>query len=153
MTRFNLSQPPSRLVAIILGITAMGIWATSFVLVKTGLAYTGPFTLAGLRYFLAFLLLLPWLAHGRPIRVWPATVWWRLFLNRRDRLHHWQWRPLLGPDVYTSHHCLIFAESSPSSYIIHGNFLAARNTHLATSWRCCDKSSWWLLILLPRSRW
>jgi drug/metabolite transporter (DMT)-like permease len=80
MARFNQSQLPSRLVAIISGMTAVGIWATSFVLVKMGLAYTGPFTLDGLRYFLAFLLLLPWLARRTPMRVLPAPVWWRLFL-------------------------------------------------------------------------
>ncbi|MBC7109052.1 MAG: EamA family transporter [Methanomassiliicoccales archaeon] len=35
------------------------IWASSFVLVKMALVYTGPFTLGGIRYFLGFLLLLP----------------------------------------------------------------------------------------------
>jgi drug/metabolite transporter (DMT)-like permease len=37
------------------------IWSSSFVGVKVALAYTGPFTVAGLRYFLAFLFLCPWL--------------------------------------------------------------------------------------------
>ena len=37
------------------------IWSSSFVGVKVALAYTGPFTVAGLRYFLAFLFLFPWL--------------------------------------------------------------------------------------------
>ena len=37
------------------------IWSSSFVGVKAALAYTGPFTVAGLRYFLAFVFLLPWL--------------------------------------------------------------------------------------------
>ena len=37
------------------------IWSSSFVGVKAALAYAGPFTVAGLRYFLAFVFLLPWL--------------------------------------------------------------------------------------------
>jgi len=39
------------------------IWSSSFVGVKVALAYTGPFTVAGLRYFLAFLFLFPWLCR------------------------------------------------------------------------------------------
>ncbi len=41
------------------------IWASSFVFVKIGMEYTGPFTIGGLRYFLAFLLLLPIMAIKR----------------------------------------------------------------------------------------
>jgi len=37
------------------------VWGSSFVAVKALLRYTGPFTIAGVRYFLAFVLLLPWL--------------------------------------------------------------------------------------------
>lgn len=55
----------------------MLIWGGSFVFVKVGLDYMGPLTLAGLRYFLAFLLLLPLLmargsgAHrARSGRLW-----------------------------------------------------------------------------------
>jgi probable blue pigment (indigoidine) exporter len=52
------------------------IWGSSFVLVKMVLPYTGPLTVAGLRYFLAFLILLPFLksswAAARPLskRLW-----------------------------------------------------------------------------------
>lgn len=38
------------------------IWASSFVAVKMVLAYTGPLTAGGLRYFIAFLLSIPFLA-------------------------------------------------------------------------------------------
>ena len=41
------------------------IWSSSFVGVKVALSYAGPFTVAGLRYFIAFLLLLPWLCLQR----------------------------------------------------------------------------------------
>lgn len=51
----------------------MAIWGSSFVVAKVGLRELGPLTLAGLRYFVAFLMLLPFLprrltAHGRPSR-------------------------------------------------------------------------------------
>lgn len=39
------------------------IWSSSFVGVKAALEYTGPLTVAGLRYFLAFLFLIPWLCN------------------------------------------------------------------------------------------
>jgi drug/metabolite transporter (DMT)-like permease len=47
------------------------IWGSSFVVAKIGLREMGPLTLAGLRYFVAFLMLLPFLprrlaASGRP---------------------------------------------------------------------------------------
>ena len=41
------------------------IWASSFVAVKMVLAYTGPLTAGGLRYFIAFLLSIPFLAMKR----------------------------------------------------------------------------------------
>ncbi len=41
------------------------IWSSSFVAVKFVLAYTGPFTTGGLRYFIAFLLSVPFLTMKR----------------------------------------------------------------------------------------
>ena len=41
------------------------IWSSSFVAVKLVLAYTGPFTAGGLRYFIAFLMSIPWLVMKR----------------------------------------------------------------------------------------
>ena len=51
----------------------MAIWGSSFVIAKVGLREMGPLTLAGLRYFVAFLMLMPFLvrrlaANGRPSR-------------------------------------------------------------------------------------
>jgi len=40
------------------------IWSSSFVGVKVALRSVGPFSLAAIRYFLAFLLLLPWVVAG-----------------------------------------------------------------------------------------
>lgn len=41
------------------------IWSSSFVGVKVVLLYVGPFTVAGLRYFIASLFLFPWLWRNR----------------------------------------------------------------------------------------
>jgi drug/metabolite transporter (DMT)-like permease len=63
------------------GLLVSLIWASSFVIIKVGLAHTGPLTLAGLRYFSAFLLLLPLLALNRGLTRNPAPGQWaRLFL-------------------------------------------------------------------------
>lgn len=56
---------PSRLFAITESLIVTLIWASSFVFVKVGLIYLGPLTLAGLRYFGAFVLLLPFLVRNR----------------------------------------------------------------------------------------
>jgi len=59
---------------------ATTIWASSFVFVKIGLEYMGPLTIAGFRYFLAFLVLLPFLIRKGTIRQ-PISreIWRRLF--------------------------------------------------------------------------
>lgn len=56
---------PSHAVALLLGFIATTLWASSFVLVKMALPYMGPLTIGGLRYFLGFLLLLPFLRRRR----------------------------------------------------------------------------------------
>ena len=48
-----------RLVAILQALLVTFLWSTSWVLIKIGLAEIPPLTLAGLRYSLAFLFLLP----------------------------------------------------------------------------------------------
>jgi drug/metabolite transporter (DMT)-like permease len=81
MSRSLPVEKPSRAVAIAEDGLAMLIWASSFVLVKMGLAYVGPLTLAGLRYFLAFLLLFPFmLQNGKAAYSWPSRLWLRLYL-------------------------------------------------------------------------
>lgn len=56
---------PSRRVALFEGIAVSMIWASSFVLVKLALPHLGPLTIAGLRYFIAFLILLPFVWRRR----------------------------------------------------------------------------------------
>lgn len=58
----------------------VGLWSMSPILVKLALADLGPLQIAGARYFLGFLTLLPWL-WIRSRRSWPASprsVWMRL---------------------------------------------------------------------------
>ena len=69
----------SHSVAIIEGLLVTIIWASSFVFVKMALAYMGPLTIAGLRYFIGFLILLPFLAprlrglRGLPCHAYSTT--------------------------------------------------------------------------------
>ncbi|MEA3341447.1 MAG: DMT family transporter, partial [Chloroflexota bacterium] len=71
----------SRLRAVGAGLLVCVIWASSFVFVKMGLVYLKPLTLAGLRYFTAFLLLLPLMARRGELKRDPAAGYWgRLFI-------------------------------------------------------------------------
>jgi drug/metabolite transporter (DMT)-like permease len=55
----------SRWLAIGESLLVTVIWASSFVFVKIGLDHLGPLTIAGLRYFLAFLVLLPFMVWNK----------------------------------------------------------------------------------------
>lgn len=54
-------KPGSRdhVIAILQALLVVSLWASSWVLIKFGLRDIGPLTFAGLRYFLAFLVLVP----------------------------------------------------------------------------------------------
>ena len=60
-----LLSTPSHTAALIMGFIATTLWASSFVLVKMALPHMGPLTIGGLRYFLGFLILLPFLRSRR----------------------------------------------------------------------------------------
>ena len=78
--QLNLSP---RVRAILQALFVTFLWSTSWVFIKFGLADIPPITFAGLRYFLAFLALIPFYARSNsttPLRS----------LSRRD------WRNLLG---------------------------------------------------------
>jgi drug/metabolite transporter (DMT)-like permease len=49
----------SRLVALLQAVLVISLWSSSWVLIKIGLRDVPPLTFAGLRYFLAFLVLVP----------------------------------------------------------------------------------------------
>jgi drug/metabolite transporter (DMT)-like permease len=68
----------SRQKALGAAVLANIIWATSFLAAKWGLGFIGPLTLAGLRYFLAALVLLPWMLAGRNRTSLTRDDWWRL---------------------------------------------------------------------------
>jgi len=67
--------------AIAEALTANLIWASSFVLVKIALEEMAPLTAAGLRFFLAFVVLAPFMVRNKKIKL-PRSVgvWTRLFL-------------------------------------------------------------------------
>ena len=70
-----------RVTAIIEALLATIIWASSFVFVKMILSNIGPLTIAGLRYFLAFLVLLPFMISKRQtIRDISPETWFHLTL-------------------------------------------------------------------------
>ena len=58
-------KAPSRIRSILLGFLVAFIWSTSWVLIKIGLRDIPALTFAGLRYFLAFLCLVPFLFNHR----------------------------------------------------------------------------------------
>jgi len=76
----KIPRSVQRVVAIGESVLATTIWASSFVFVKIGLEYMGPLTIAGFRYFLAFIVLLPFLIRKGTIRQ-PISrgIWLRLF--------------------------------------------------------------------------
>lgn len=76
-----MSAHPPRLLAVAEGLLVSVIWASSFVFVKVALEDIGPLTISGLRYFMAFLLLLPALAlRGELRRPLERGLWLRLAL-------------------------------------------------------------------------
>lgn len=88
----STTQPErkSRLAAILQALLVTFLWSTSWVLVKFGLEDIPAFTFAGLRYSLAFLLLLPIFFRSGQARLLPQ-------LNRQQ----WLRLALLGLVYYT----------------------------------------------------
>jgi drug/metabolite transporter (DMT)-like permease len=58
--------------AVLEALLTTAIWGSSFVIAKVGLRSIGPITLAGLRYFVAFLMLLPFLPRRLAANGWPS---------------------------------------------------------------------------------
>jgi drug/metabolite transporter (DMT)-like permease len=74
------TSPPSYPLALAEAVFVNLIWATSFLFAKIALQDLGPLTIGGLRYFLGFLILLPFLLRsGQPFKLTPA-LWARLAL-------------------------------------------------------------------------
>ena len=69
--------------AVLQALLVTFLWSTSFVLVKIGLTDIPALTFAGLRYSIAFLVLLPFALRKKrrnQLRALPPAVWWRLVL-------------------------------------------------------------------------
>lgn len=75
----------SHLRAVLQALFVTFLWATSWVLIKIGLANIPPLTFAGLRYFMAFLCLLPF-----------ALTRERIGVLRKLPPREWLWLALLG---------------------------------------------------------
>ena len=78
-----MSKPPSRLKAILLSFMVVVIWSTSWVLIKIGLRDIPALTFAGLRYFLAFLFLIPFAFQSKvkqQIKDFSRNDWWLIIL-------------------------------------------------------------------------
>lgn len=58
-----MPKPPTRPQALLIALLVSAVWGSSFVFVKMALIELGPLTLGGLRYFLGFACLLPFLRH------------------------------------------------------------------------------------------
>ena len=70
-----------RLRALLQACVVTFLWSSSWVLIKTALVEIPPLTFAGLRYTLAFVVLLPGLYnHRTEIRALSATDWWHLIV-------------------------------------------------------------------------
>jgi drug/metabolite transporter (DMT)-like permease len=74
----SISQP-TRGVALVESLLVSLIWASSFLFVKEALADLGPLTIAGLRYFGAFLILLPFMRkHWQILPTFNRRTWLKL---------------------------------------------------------------------------
>ncbi len=79
MTQSRSRIGPPLHIALAESLVVVWVWGSSFVLVKAGLRYAGPLTLAALRYTAAFLILLPF-ALRRNTRPRSRGIWARLAL-------------------------------------------------------------------------
>ncbi|MEW6506810.1 MAG: DMT family transporter [Bacteroidota bacterium] len=77
------SKPISRTLAILLALLVTFLWSTSFVIIKLGLKEIPPLTFAGLRYFIAFVSLLPFAVSKdriEEIKNLDKKTWYKLIL-------------------------------------------------------------------------
>lgn len=78
-----MPKPPSRIKAILLALLVTFIWSTSWVLIKFGLKEVPSLTFAGLRYTLAFLVLVPFVLRKKEFSTFKLLTkqdWWKLIL-------------------------------------------------------------------------
>lgn len=80
VNNFPADDKADRYLAIAEGLLVTMIAGSTLVFVKMAFAYLEPLTINGLRYVLAFLLLLPLMLHRRAIKRWPTRLWIRFLI-------------------------------------------------------------------------
>jgi drug/metabolite transporter (DMT)-like permease len=75
-----MKSKPSYPLAILEAVFVNIIWASSFIFVKLLLKNLGPLTIGGLRYFIGFLVLLPFMLRKGRLDALPRRMWLRLLL-------------------------------------------------------------------------
>jgi len=73
-------KKPSFTIAILEALLVNIIWASSFIFVKLLLKDLGPLTIGGLRYFIGFLVLLPFMLRRGRLSILSHSTWQRLLL-------------------------------------------------------------------------
>jgi drug/metabolite transporter (DMT)-like permease len=73
-------KKPSYSLALVEAFFVNIIWASSFIFIKLLLKDLGPLTIGGLRYFIGFLVLLPFMLRKGRLDALPRQMWLRLFL-------------------------------------------------------------------------
>ena len=63
-----MTHTPSRIKAILIACLVTFLWSTSWVLIKLGQSQVGPLMFAGIRYMMAFLVLVPFVVFRRETR-------------------------------------------------------------------------------------
>lgn len=76
----TMNHKPSYLLAVLEAIFINIIWASTFIFVKLSLKDMGPLTIGALRYFLGFVILLPFLLASKKRPVFSRQAWLQLFL-------------------------------------------------------------------------
>ncbi len=56
-----IKNPASHFTSVLQALFVTFLWSTSFIIIKIGLKDLSPLVFAGMRYFLAFIILLPFL--------------------------------------------------------------------------------------------
>jgi drug/metabolite transporter (DMT)-like permease len=75
-----MSSTPSHRLALIEAVFINIIWASSFIFVKMALKDMGPLTIGGLRYFIGFLILLPFILKSKRRLSFSRAAWIQLFI-------------------------------------------------------------------------
>ena len=76
----DMTSKPSYRLALVEAVFINLIWASSFIFVKLALKDLGPLTIGGLRYFLGFVILLPFILKSRQRPTFSRSAWLQLFL-------------------------------------------------------------------------